>query len=114
LELHSLDSISLNVEYYPSPFPPPIPNLIFDPYSELELELSCEMERQILETSIAKEVAEKFKPEILLMHGSIIPHYSEKSSIHSLIYSTYTRMIEAYKKLFDIVLKIKFTWNKIL
>jgi len=33
------------VEYHPSPFPTPIPNLIFDPYSELELELSCGMER---------------------------------------------------------------------
>jgi hypothetical protein len=97
------------VEYHPSPFPTPIPNLIFDPYSELELELSCGMERQILEASIAREVAEKFKPEILLMHGSIIPHYTERPSIHSLIYSTYTRMIEAYKKLFEIALK-----NKIL
>jgi hypothetical protein len=89
-----------NAEYYPDSLPSPIPKIVFDPFSDLEFEINSNMERQIAEVNTAAEAIEKFKPEILLMHGSIVPHYAERPASNSLLFVTYQRMIDAYKKLF--------------
>ncbi|MEM5855697.1 MAG: hypothetical protein QW472_05285, partial [Candidatus Aenigmatarchaeota archaeon] len=60
--------------YYPEPLPSPIPNVIFDPFSELEFELNSNMQRQMIEVEIATEAIKKFKPDLLLLDGSIVPH----------------------------------------
>jgi hypothetical protein len=86
-------------EYYPQPIPSPIPEASFDPFSEMEFEINANMKRQIAEVTTAKEVVEKFSPDILLMHGSIVPHYTSKADF---LLQTYEKMIEAYKKLFSL------------
>ncbi|MEM7814158.1 MAG: DNA double-strand break repair nuclease NurA [Candidatus Aenigmatarchaeota archaeon] len=88
------------VNYYPEPLPSPIPNVIFDPFSELEFELNSNMQRQMIEVEIATEAIKKFKPDLLLLDGSIVPHYVHRPESSSLLFQIYQQMIEAYKRLF--------------
>jgi hypothetical protein len=88
------------VDYYPESLPSPIPNVILDPFSELELEFSSNMQRQMLEVETAIETIKKFKPDLILLDGSIIPHYVQKPESSSLLFQIYQQMIESYKELF--------------
>jgi len=65
------------VEYFPSRFPTPMP-FIFDILSELEFFHSNSIIRQAIEIETAIKCIKKLKPDLLLLHGSIIPHYSDK------------------------------------
>jgi len=89
------------VEYFPEAVPTPIPNVIFDPFSDLEFELKSNIERQITEINTASQLIEKLNPHILLLDGSIVPHYTERPSENSLLFPTYQKMIDSYKKLFE-------------
>ncbi|MEM5829556.1 MAG: DNA double-strand break repair nuclease NurA [Candidatus Aenigmatarchaeota archaeon] len=90
------------VNYYPEPLPTPIPSIIFDPFSELEFEFNSNMQRQMVEVETAKEVIEKFKPNLLLLDGSIVPHYVQRPEPSSLLFQIYQQMIETYKNLFSV------------
>ena len=87
-------------EYFPQAIPSPIPEAYFDPFSDVEFEINANMKRQIAEVTTAQQVIEKFSPDILLMHGSIVPHYTSKAE--GILLKTYDEMIEAYKKLFSL------------
>jgi len=91
-----------NAKYYPQSIPSPIPNIVMDPFSDLEFEVNSNIERMITEARTAAEFVEKFKPEILFMHGSIVPHYTDKPSKTSLLFTSYQRMMEAYIHLFSV------------
>lgn len=95
----------VSTEYYPSSVPSPTPKVFFDPYSEIEFEILSNMERQIIEIETARETLEKFEPQILLLHGSILPHYSDRPSKSSLLFSTFQRMIDTYKNFLDVASK---------
>lgn len=84
-------------KYYPQSIPSPVPEVSFDPFSDIEFQLHANMKRQLAEANTARQVIEKFSPDILLMHGSIVPHYT---STEGVLRKTYEDMIEAYKKLF--------------
>lgn len=86
-------------KYFPQAIPTPIPQASFDPFSDIEFQLHANMRRQIVEVNTAIEVIEKFSPDILLMHGSIVPHYTSKAE--GILLQTYEEMIAAYKKLFS-------------
>lgn len=88
------------VDYHPDAFPSPIPKIIFDPLTNLEFEINSNYERQLIEVNNARELIEKFEPNILFLNGSIIPHYTERPAEHSLIFPTYQKLIESYVELF--------------
>jgi ribosomal protein S13 len=88
------------VNYYPEPMPSPIPNVVFDPFTELEFELNSNMQRQMIEVDTACEAIKKFRPELLLLDGSIVPHYVQRPESSSLLFQIYQQMIDTYKKLF--------------
>ncbi len=89
------------VEYYPEAMPMPTPKIVFEPLHEVEFEINANYERQIVEVSLASEVIEKFKPEIIFLDGSIIPHYTEKPAKDSLLFPTYKKLISSYLNLFS-------------
>jgi len=89
------------VDYYPDSLSAAEPRVIMDPFSNIELELNSNMERQMAEVKTATEVIEKFKPDVLLMDGSVVPHYTERPRKNSILYPVYQRMIESYIKLFE-------------
>jgi hypothetical protein len=87
-------------EYFPQAIPSPVPEAFFDPFSDVEFEINANMKRQIAEVTTAQQVVEKFSPDILLMHGSIVPHYTSKAE--GILLKTYEQMIQAYEKLFSL------------
>ena len=97
----------LNVEYYPNAIPTPIPRAINDPLDDFGFELNSNIERQIVEISTATEVLEKYEPDLLLLNGSVIPHYTFVPDKGSFVYINYENMISAYNKLFEAVKKRK-------
>lgn len=97
-----------NTEYHPNAIPTPEPRTIMDPFSDLEFEINSNIERQIKEVVTATEVVDKFEPDIMFMHGSVIPHYTFVPEKGSLLYENYKRMILAYTDLFEAV-KLKKT-----
>jgi len=90
------------VEYYPEAIPTPTAKMTFDPFSTLEFELNSNMERQIIEIKTARETIEKLNPAMIFLHGSIVPHYTEKPGKDSFLFPTYQRMIDSYKRLFEV------------
>jgi hypothetical protein len=96
-----------HVAYYPDSLPKAELKVVVDPFSDLEFEVNSNIERQIKEVENAREALEKFEPDILFLHGSIIPHYTFVPDKSTLLYISYKRMIEAYQKLFDSVKKAK-------
>jgi len=99
------DSKLSYVDYYPDSIPVPELKVVVDPFSDLEFEVNSNIERQIKEVDTAREALEKFEPDILFLHGSIIPHYTFVPDKSTLLYVNYKRMVEAYKKLFESVKK---------
>lgn len=95
------------VFYHPKPWPSPTLNLVFDPFSELEFEMNSNMQRQIAEVEIACETLEKFKPNLILLDGSIIPHYVYKPEASSPLFQIYQHMLNSYKKLFSLATENK-------
>ncbi len=95
-----------DVKYYPSSIPLPIPKIIFDPFSDIELNSCYNFERQIMEIRSAIESIEKFKPDVALLDGSIIPHYIPRPD-SPILMEYYTNLIETYKSLFKLSTKEK-------
>ncbi len=101
------DSKLTNTEYYPNAMPSPETRTMMDPFSDMEFEINSNIERQIKEVETAKETIEKYEPDILLMHGSLIHHYTFVLEKGTLLGENYKRMIQTYTNLFDIVKKKK-------
>jgi hypothetical protein len=90
----------VKVDYYPSANPSPIPEISFNPFSDLEFLWKSGFVRQMTEIKTAIETIKNWKPDLLLLDGSIIPHYSEVPRGNSILSIEYQRLIEAYKNLF--------------
>jgi len=97
-----------DVVYYPNSHPTPNPKIVYDAFSDFELNSCYNFERQIMEVETTIAAMEKLKPDIVLLDGSIIPHYVPRPD-NLVLKESYNRMIEHYKKLFETSKK-----NKIL
>ncbi|MBN2043352.1 MAG: DNA double-strand break repair nuclease NurA, partial [Candidatus Aenigmarchaeota archaeon] len=53
------------------------------------------------EIRTAKETVEKYKPDIILMDGSIIPHYQDRPAKGSKIFDSYKEIISLYKEFYE-------------
>ena len=95
------------VDYYPNSNPTPNPIVIFDQFSDLELSSCYNFERQTMEVLTAIEAAEKFKPDMVLLDGSIIPHYVPRPD-NSILKEYYNSLIGTYKALFKLSESEKF------
>ncbi len=88
------------VEYHPSRMPRPRP-YIMEALSDLDWAHSAAVERQDLEIRTAIECMELFRPDILLLDGSIVPYYSERPGKGSSVYGRYVEMIGDYRTLYS-------------
>ena len=95
------------VDYYPNSNPIPNPIVIFDQFSDLELSSCYNFERQTMEILTAIDAAEKFKPDMVLLDGSIIPHYVPKPD-NPVLREYYNTLIGTYKALFELCESKKF------
>lgn len=91
------------VDYHPSKMPTP-ELFVLEALSDIDWVHTTSIVRQQMEIKTAIETIEKFKPDILLLDGSIIPHYSDRPAKSSKVHKSYEEMISLYKKLFEICL----------
>ncbi len=92
----------LGVEYYPKKVPHVELEVISRPFSQTEVEVYANIRRQLDEVTLARKLLEKSSPDILLLHGSVVPHYTERPlQENELLNSLYLTMVDAYTKLFE-------------
>ena len=94
------------VFYYPSSNPFPNPRIVLDSFSDIELSSCFNLERQIMEIDTCIESMEKLKPDVVLLDGSVIPHYVSKPD-NTVLKSLYKKLIETYYSLFEKSKKMK-------
>lgn len=92
------------VNYFPSRIPAPQADVL-EALSDLDWAHFSSIVRQRVEVITAFESLEKFKPDILLMDGSIVPHYSDRPARTSSVFQNYSMMIEEFKRLFNECIK---------
>lgn len=88
------------VDYFPSRVPTPRAE-VMDAMSDLDWTYFTSIMRQSTEMEAALKSLENFKPDIILLDGSIMPHYSDRPSRNSLIYGRYEDMVKLYKELYS-------------
>ena len=88
------------VAYYPSKLPA-MQAEVTDNMSDIDWNYYTSIVRESSEVRTAISCVEKFKPEILLMDGSIVPHHADKPARLSPAYQAYKGMIMEYQRLYD-------------
>ncbi len=89
------------VKYWPSKAPTPVPK-VFEALSDIDWAYLSSLVRIESEIDVVLECLERFKPDILMMDGSIVPHYSDRpASGKSEAYGIYSRVIEKYRRLYS-------------
>jgi hypothetical protein len=89
----------VGVEYFPSRMPAPEADVL-EALSDLEWAHFSSIMRQQIEVRTAMQALEKLKPDILLMDGSIVPHYSDRPARTSGVYRQYDSMIGDFISLY--------------
>jgi hypothetical protein len=88
------------VEYYPSKVPP-MQAEVTDLMSDIDWNYYTSIVRESSEVRTAISCVEKFRPELLLMDGSIVPHHADKPARLSPAYQAYKEMVSEYARLYD-------------
>jgi hypothetical protein len=91
------------VEYFPSRIPVPEADII-EALSDMEWSYFTSIMRLRLECEAAREVMEKIRPDLLLMDGSIVPHYMDRPSKSSALFGNYSDMVRSYLRLYSLSL----------
>jgi hypothetical protein len=91
------------VEYFPSRMPSPEADVI-EALSDLDWAHFSSIMRQGVEVRTAIEALDRLRPGILLMDGSIVPHYSDRPARTSGVYKNYSSMIGDFLKLYRLCL----------
>ncbi|MFQ5647781.1 MAG: DNA double-strand break repair nuclease NurA [Candidatus Aenigmatarchaeota archaeon] len=88
------------VEYWPSKSPVPVPEVL-ETLSDLDWAYAASMMRLREEVQTAIRCIDALKPDLLLLDGSIVPHYADKPSKNSPSYPAYQQLIASYQKLYQ-------------
>ena len=94
-------------EYYPESSPTPELVSILDAETPLEFQGMAGIYRAAREVDVALQAAQKFRPQLLLLDGSVAPYPNKKPEAGSAGLEVYNRMIENYLKLYDFCHKNK-------
>jgi hypothetical protein len=97
---HYKNDSTEKVEYFPSRIPVPKADII-EALSDIEWSYFTSIMRLRLESDTAIEVMERIKPDLLLMDGSIVPHYMDRPSKTSALFGNYSEMVGSYMKLYS-------------
>lgn len=96
---HYMQGTVDKVDYLPSRMPVPEPG-IMEALSDLDWAYFTSISRQRQEVRTAGKCIERFVPNLLMMDGSIVPHYSSRPPKSSRVYEDYRKLIEECKDLF--------------
>ena len=88
------------VKYFPSRIPAPKADLL-EALSDLDWAHFSSIMRQSVEATTALEAIDKLKPDILLMDGSIVPHYADRPARTSNVFKNYISMVKGFLSLYN-------------
>ncbi len=88
-----------SVKHFPSRFPVPKP-FALEALSDLDYAYSTSIIRQSLEVERARECLKAAEPDIILMDGSIVPHYADRPSKSSQTYQDYKKLLGGWQGLY--------------
>jgi hypothetical protein len=94
------DGRLLRVEYMPSRSPSVQPDVI-EALTDLDWAYHAQIFRMTSEVSRAIECLDRFRPDLLLMDGSIVPHHSDKPSRASRTYDGFLGLLGLYQTLYS-------------
>ncbi len=87
------------VDYLPSRMPVPEPE-VMEALSDLDWAYFTSISRQRQEVRTASECLQRFSPGLLMMDGSIVPHYTSRPPKSSRIYEDYRKLMGECRDLF--------------
>jgi hypothetical protein len=87
-------------EYYPSSTPHPRLISVTEPIDARELELITCVQRQLIELNTAVKALRTGNPDILLLDGSIVPQYVDRSQHGQRLTELYRELMDAFSKLY--------------
>jgi len=94
-------------EYYPSSAPHPRLISVTEPIDSRELELITSVQRQLIELNIAVKALRTSCPDILLLDGSIVPQYVDRSQHGQKLTELYREMMDSFSKLYRACAEVK-------
>ncbi len=94
------------VKYYPSKTPPLKPE-VFESLSDLDFSYIANIERMHDEIRTSIKSIELFRPDMLLLDGQIMPHYTSKPGRSSPVFERYESLIGSINELCSICMKEK-------
>ncbi len=90
----------INASYFPSKFPSPRA-FTLEAISDIDYAYFSSITRQKIEIETARKSITEFKPNILLLDGSIVPHHTTKPSTTSIAFKEYEELMTAYQQLYQ-------------
>jgi hypothetical protein len=96
---HYKNGKRVEVKYFPSRVPAPKADLL-EALSDLDWAHFASIMRQGVEVRTALKALDSLNPNILLMDGSIVPHYSDRPARTSDVYSSYRSMLDDFMNLY--------------
>lgn len=91
------NNVLVNTEYYPN-----LSEIQSIMYNRDDSTDFANLKRVELELTIAIETIKKFKPDLILLDGSIVPHPSLRVSKESELYPEYENIKDLYKRLYEL------------
>ncbi len=95
------------VDYHPKSAVDPTPKIYYEPFNDTEFESQANIERLKEEVRRAKEAVEKYKPDVMFLHGSVVPQYAAVPMKTSPLFTSFNEMIDAYNDLFESCIRNK-------
>ena len=90
----------VNASYFPSKFPAPRA-FTMEAISDIDYAYFSSITRQKIEIETARKCIKEFKPNILLLDGSIVPHHTTKPSSNSIAFKDYEELMAGYQQLYS-------------
>lgn len=98
---HYRDAALEGAEYFPNEFPSPKLIDVSESLDSWEFQLLAGMERQLAEMELAGDVAELGGVGVIILDGSIVPQYVERSPQRQLLLERYQSLMQAYGRLYQ-------------
>lgn len=89
------------VDYHPDRRPIPDPVVVGPEFSESDFNTLANLKRVEIELKTAIEAIQKFKPDVMLLDGSVVLYPSNMPEKRSPVYSTYETVVEQFKDLYQ-------------
>ena len=91
----------VKTDYHPDRRPIPDPIVVGPEFSESDFNTLANLKRVEIELKTAIEAIQKFRPDVMLLDGSVVLYPSNMPEKRSPVYSTYQEVVKLFKTLYQ-------------